>query len=234
MRWRRGRCTSDSCRLAAMPKSAASGQKRSFQPCDRRRYYSGFRSTGKGRQRRALARHDHHAAAFGGHASLFPPYDASIRPESRSRSPETVFLRHRYDSRKIRIALGAELFIGLLPHAPVAPHSGPRLLEGVRVLDREDDFHRLPPSTIRQCSTTGSFSVCGVRYASTTVVSFNRGLDLGPDGPLGITRKAIRAVRRPWALRGAPQARPAVRARLGAPARGRPTARRHSSGGIHD
>src|SRR6266436_820306 len=57
---------------------------------------------------------------------------------------EIGFLRPRHMIvEEIRIVLGADLFVGLLLRAPIAPHSGPRLVEGVRVLDREDDFHRL-------------------------------------------------------------------------------------------
>ena len=52
---------------------------------------------------------------------------------------EIRLLRHRQVIvEDIRIVLGADLFIGLLLHAPIAPHSGPGLKVGVRVLDRED------------------------------------------------------------------------------------------------
>src|SRR6516225_6483569 len=44
---------------------------------------------------------------------------------------------------QVLIVLGANILFELLRHAPIAPHSGPRLVEGVRVLHREGCFHEL-------------------------------------------------------------------------------------------
>src|SRR6266478_7804137 len=62
---------------------------------------------------------------------------------------------------EIGIVLGADLFVGLLLYAPIAPHPGPRLVEGVRVLDREDDFHRF--AVIDQSPTLHDVQLLRVR-----------------------------------------------------------------------
>src|SRR5262245_36612719 len=42
------------------------------------------------------------------------------------------------------VSFGADLLIGLLSDAPVAPLAGPGLVERFSVVDAEDHFHRLP------------------------------------------------------------------------------------------
>src|SRR5215470_7358948 len=77
---------------------------------------------------------------------------------------EIGFLRHRHMIvEEIRIVLSADLFIGLLLHAPIAPHSGPRFVEDVRVLDSEDDFHRVAP--VDHSPTLHDMQFLGVRGA---------------------------------------------------------------------
>src|SRR5215467_204550 len=81
-----------------------------------------------------------------------------------ARPSEIGFLRHRHMVvKEIRIVLSADLFVGLLLHPPIAPHSGPRFVEGVGVLDSEDNFHRFAP--VDHSPTLHDVQLLGVRGA---------------------------------------------------------------------
>src|SRR5262249_47967725 len=84
-------------------------------------------------------------------------------PAALARAPSEIGLLRRRQMivEKIGVVLGANLFVGLLLHAPIASHSVPRLVEGSGSPTVKMTSIAWPPSTIRLRATTCSFSVRG-------------------------------------------------------------------------